>query len=280
MKIKCPACSKVLNVPESAAGKIIKCPCGKQLRAPHSPARPAKPSTAPTKTAPRPVGSKPSAQRPTRQQPATPGSLGGSFDDDLFGELTDEDLQPVLAVHRPGTSAAAATSATTNTKLSKASKSAVAEREERKAELRGGAAKEMWSSIGILCVLGAIRVIWNIVQLVGVEAIVTQISASPTFDGDVEMLLTIFRIIFIARIIIGSLFFVCAGFFFVFPMTSAIAAIIIFVLFEIFSLIVNPFLLISIRGWIARGVMFGLLVQSINNASYYKYVKSGARDND
>lgn len=38
MKIKCPSCEAVLNVPAGAAGKVVKCPCGKQLRAPAAPA--------------------------------------------------------------------------------------------------------------------------------------------------------------------------------------------------------------------------------------------------
>ena len=32
MKIKCPACNAILNMPAGAAGKVVKCPCGKQLR--------------------------------------------------------------------------------------------------------------------------------------------------------------------------------------------------------------------------------------------------------
>ena len=37
MQIKCPSCQAVLNVPAGAAGKVVKCPCGKQLRAPAAP---------------------------------------------------------------------------------------------------------------------------------------------------------------------------------------------------------------------------------------------------
>ena len=40
MKIKCPACNTVLSIPAEAAGKIVKCPCGKQLRAPAAAAGP------------------------------------------------------------------------------------------------------------------------------------------------------------------------------------------------------------------------------------------------
>jgi uncharacterized RDD family membrane protein YckC len=73
MKIKCPACSKVLTIPDTAAGKVVKCPCGKQLRAPGGSATAA-------------------AKRPAAAQ----------FDAGFFDELTDTDLQPVKAVAKPG----------------------------------------------------------------------------------------------------------------------------------------------------------------------------------
>jgi len=34
MKIKCPACEAVLSISVDTAGKIVKCPCGRQLRVP------------------------------------------------------------------------------------------------------------------------------------------------------------------------------------------------------------------------------------------------------
>ena len=40
MKIICPACNAILNIPSEAAGKVVKCPCGKQLRAPAAAAGP------------------------------------------------------------------------------------------------------------------------------------------------------------------------------------------------------------------------------------------------
>ena len=32
MKITCPKCSKVLNIPDRLVGKLVKCPCGQQMR--------------------------------------------------------------------------------------------------------------------------------------------------------------------------------------------------------------------------------------------------------
>jgi uncharacterized RDD family membrane protein YckC len=91
MKIKCPACSKVLNIPDSATGKVLKCPCGKKLKAPAA-SSPAAATSLAAKTV------------PAARRPATSGSTGPSnFDGDgFFDELTETDLQPVKAVNMPG----------------------------------------------------------------------------------------------------------------------------------------------------------------------------------
>ncbi|MGB7346061.1 MAG: hypothetical protein WBD20_17720 [Pirellulaceae bacterium] len=113
MKIKCPGCGKVLSIPEAAAGKIVKCPCGKQLRAPggaKSPAAAAKPTAAPKKAAARPAqpAARPAqpaakAAQPRPAQPQRPAPVAApSLDDDLFGELTENDLAPVKSVYSPG----------------------------------------------------------------------------------------------------------------------------------------------------------------------------------
>ncbi|WP_372716958.1 RDD family protein [Novipirellula sp.] len=104
MKIKCPACSAVLNIPESAAGKVVKCPCGKQLRAPGGAAKPVAAAAARPAAAANPNRA-PAPQRPVTQRPAPQpaGPSMGDFDPAMFDELTDDDLkQPVLAVSRPG----------------------------------------------------------------------------------------------------------------------------------------------------------------------------------
>ena len=100
MKLKCPGCSKILSVPDTAAGKVIKCPCGKQLRAPA-------PSST-NATSPQPVVSQNSASAPALTQsapmPASSSSTSvegfGGADADLFNELTEEDLKPLAPVHR------------------------------------------------------------------------------------------------------------------------------------------------------------------------------------
>lgn len=89
MKIKCPACSKVLAIPESAAGKVVKCPCGKQLRAPA--AKPAAPSAG---AAPAGGAGQPTAA-PARPAAQPAGGGFGGFDAAMFDELTDGDLKPM-----------------------------------------------------------------------------------------------------------------------------------------------------------------------------------------
>ena len=91
MKIKCPACSKVLSIPETAAGKVVKCPCGKQLRAPAAPGG---------QSPPQPISGAASGLKPT-QPTAGASSVGGGIDPDIFDDLTDNDLQPVKSSTNP-----------------------------------------------------------------------------------------------------------------------------------------------------------------------------------
>ncbi|QDT12225.1 hypothetical protein K239x_42340 [Planctomycetes bacterium K23_9] len=95
----------MLGIPEAAAGKLVKCSCGKQLRAPGGTQKPAAKAGAPKAPA-KPVAAKPVAAAkpaPTRAPAAAP-----QLDDDLFGELTDKDLTPVKGVYSPGQKAVVA----------------------------------------------------------------------------------------------------------------------------------------------------------------------------
>ena len=95
MKIKCPSCQSVLNIPPSAAGKLVKCPCGKQLRAPNAPAGNAPAGRAPAATA----GATGAASKsgPVAKRPAA----ATAFDDGLIDELTEGDLQPIRQAGMP-----------------------------------------------------------------------------------------------------------------------------------------------------------------------------------
>jgi ribosomal protein S27E len=104
MKIKCPGCGKVLSIPETAAGKLVKCPCGKQLRAPAGSKTAATQKPATKKPAAKPATPRPAAAKPAPQ----PAAAAPQLDDDLFGELTDQDLAPVKSVYSPGKKVAVA----------------------------------------------------------------------------------------------------------------------------------------------------------------------------
>jgi hypothetical protein len=90
MKIKCPGCAATLQIPDSAAGKVVKCKCGKQLRAPGGQA-----ASGQAAAQPRPAAGSSQA----RPAPAPAPASG------LFDELTDTDLAPIRSVQIPGAKA-------------------------------------------------------------------------------------------------------------------------------------------------------------------------------
>ncbi|TWU45223.1 hypothetical protein Q31b_03940 [Novipirellula aureliae] len=118
MKIKCPGCAAVLNIPETAAGKIVQCSCGKKLRAPGRPAAGSPAAGRPAaggQSSPRPQAKRPAAAHPqqpaARPQPPAAASNFGGLDAGLFDELNEKDLQGVTPVHRPSSAVASAPSA-------------------------------------------------------------------------------------------------------------------------------------------------------------------------
>ena len=105
MKIKCPSCQAVLSIPPAAAGKLVKCPCGTQLRAPG--AAPAGGAAAGGAAAGGAAAGGAAAGGATQSRPAAPTSV----DAGLFDELTEGDLQPIGQAGMP----AAAVGASGNT---------------------------------------------------------------------------------------------------------------------------------------------------------------------
>ena len=302
MKIKCPGCSSILQIPPAAAGKVVKCKCGKQLRAPNANPAATQPQTAP-QTAPQPA-----PQQPTPQQPAAPqaGAAAGQpfpagqgaqrismntaaaapaaaapSGPSIFDELTETDLSGVKAVRIPGTDAKPKTSAAGKKALQSAASEHQQERDQSHKEYMQGARKEIMTSIGILLSLGLIRVILNLLLFIHAPREVQEMALGTGLtQEELEGLLLVIRIVYATKLFIGMLFLLAAATFFLLPMTSAITALVVFILGEIMSLITYPILLVSIRGWIWRCAIFGALLQAINNASYYKLVKSGGRAGD
>lgn len=272
MKLKCPACSQVLNIPDTAAGKVVKCPCGKQLRAPA-----AKPGGAAAgQRPPGAAGPAPgqATRRPAGAAPASQPTSG--FDPSMFDELTDEDMKPVATA---GVSAAGGTKK--KSVLEKAAADLQQETEANKTNFRAGAAKEVYSSIGILLMLGFFKVAIYGYFFMQAEAEVESVfGAMEEGDEDLEMILMLVKAFYLVNVSIGAIFLLCAALIFKFPMTCAFTAMVTFVISEIIGLILNPFRLLSIGGWVVRCAIFGALIQAINNAAYYKFVKAGGRDKD
>jgi uncharacterized RDD family membrane protein YckC len=100
MKIKCPSCQAVLNIPPAAAGKLVKCPCGTQLRAPSAPAGAGGPAPAAPKSQPG-VASGAAAGQVVQRRAAAPTAV----DAGLFDELTEGDLQPIGQAGMPAVGA-------------------------------------------------------------------------------------------------------------------------------------------------------------------------------
>ncbi|EMI55296.1 RDD family protein [Rhodopirellula sallentina] len=116
MQLKCPGCARTLKIPDSAAGKVIKCPCGKQMRVPAAKpaaaaktpaARPAAPAMAAAgaTTSHAPTASRlQSVTRTPAARPAAPVSTNAfGVDAGMFDELTETDLKPVAVPPKPGT---------------------------------------------------------------------------------------------------------------------------------------------------------------------------------
>ncbi len=96
MKIKCPACTQILSIADSSAGKVVQCPCGKQLKVPGGPTA-TSPGPPVPPTQPRGAASRGSSSRGSSSQ----GTAPFRSEESNFDELTDQDLQPVKPVSNP-----------------------------------------------------------------------------------------------------------------------------------------------------------------------------------
>lgn len=251
-------CGKQLQAPSSAAGKAIKCPCGKVIKVPAA--------NAPQKAVARAAA--PVAPAPQMAPPINP-----------FNALTDADWNYVNT--KPFAAAEEAQKRAEENKKSRSASSkmlaeAQAELGKGKKATHEGAGGYVYSSMGTIIGIGLLNLI--IYSLYFAFAGESAKEMTEGTDGDPDIIRIAIQFMSGIGIFLSLLMCFCGCLVFVLPLTSAIAAIILFCLCELLAFIFNPFRLFSIRGWIIRGAMFGGLIQAINNASYYKYVKSGARD--
>ena len=283
MQLKCPTCSKTLQVADGAAGKNVKCPCGTVLRVPGTVANPT-PSTAarPAALSPRTTTTTPATARAavpaahqTSPRPAAPlAGFDQSEVSSLFDEVTVADMTPKKYVDpakiKPKKDPLAAYVGTV----------ALDKKQKRTGDTKD-ASKGVWQSFGILVFLGVINLLIGGFLFYNAEkevALVMAGSANEAGGMDAATLLWVVRVVYGIWIGIGVTFLICAGLIFQFPMTCSCVALGTYTISVIFSCIANPLQLVSIRGWIFKAAIFGGLVQAINNASYYKFVKAGGRN--
>ncbi len=260
LEVHC-SCGKRHRVPSSAAGRRLKCSCGVSTEVPGA-------------SKPRPVASSASTAGIVAGQA---GNLAGALSP--FHALTDDDWSSLAPPQPSATDAAQSPSAKPKKRTQSGSLLEQARKDlgENKKEVRSGASQELALSRWILIGIGALKLGLAIFYLVILESTIEQLTlAAPELD--VEQVKFWIRVICGVNIGLACLFMVMGIFVFMLPMTCTISAFVLFVVLEIISLIANPFALVSIRGWIIRCVMGGALLQAINNAAYFKYVKSGARD--
>lgn len=241
MQITCPTCHKASNSKADLSGKRVKCGCGKSFVVP----------TAEAKAAAGPISS--------------PSPYHAMSDDDWAAlapkpePVVDHTAQPQKPSNTAGLLARAKTDLGQSSK--QASSSAI-----------GQLSSSRWILIGI----GAFKLGLSIFWLVIVESYVTGIlDKVPEVDG--TQLLFILRLFLGIQIGIATSFILMGVFIFLFPLTMTIAALVLFIALEIFNLVIDPLSAFSIIGWIIRLSIFGALVQAINNAAYYKYLKAGTK---
>jgi hypothetical protein len=148
---------------------------------------------------------------------------------------------------------------------------------EKAKSTRTGAGGHLAQSRWILIGIGALKLALCVFQIVVAESTASAIAAGAE-DVSADDILFVIQVIAGFGIGVSVAMILMGVFVFLMPMTCSIGAVLMFVLLELVSFVFNPFLLINIRAWIVRGAMFGALVQAINNASYYKFVRSDARD--
>lgn len=163
MKLKCPGCSKVLQVPDSAAGKVVRCQCGKQLRVPEN-AAPASRAAVPT------------AGGASRPRPGTASQGGfGDLDPGLFDELTDVDLRPTTS---PGSGSVPAVGGSGRGSLMK-QYAPPGEID----DVSGPPGKRP----GLLTFLGVINGIWAVLYLLGTLALFGLVAMLPVLGEAAEL---------------------------------------------------------------------------------------------
>lgn len=195
MKLKCPGCGKILQVPDSAAGKVVKCRCGKQLRVPGgdpTAANRAAANRAATnrgtangdRPSDRPVaqpaaGGSPAGQASPRRSAGGQGGFG-DFDPGLFDELTDSDFRAAPA---------AATAPDGGGKLMK--QYAPPDEVDDAAEPPSGKRPAFLTFLGVVNAVWAVIFLLGTLAVLGLVAVIPAMGAAAEFEDGQGMLLAV-----------------------------------------------------------------------------------------
>lgn len=269
-------CGKRLQAPATAAGKAVKCSCGKAVKVPGGPATAsaapvAKAVAKPTPAAQaRPAAAAPAARpvRPVAAAPAAPDAHSP------FHAMSDDEWSSLMAKHTP--KQPDPNEEPKKPKVNPILAKAVEELGADKHKKSSGAHGDVTQSALILMGVGALKLIVAIINFFLLDKEMEQLALEMQNQGDA---LDLTALHFVLQVFLGAQVFLSVvliglgGLTFVLPMTSAITGFVLWIILEISGLIINPFYLLSIRGWIFRIAVGSALVQGINNASYYSFMK-------
>lgn len=250
-------CGNTMQAPATAAGKAVRCKCGKAV-------------PIPGKSAAAVVGGAPktSVASIAGSNPVPNIDFGSPSSSSPLFALSETDwkvaeTKPELTEDKPKKKAV-------NPYMAQAAESLSKDSKERKRT----AGSELQQSRLILIGIGALKLALSIFFLLRVSADVEAIMLEDSSGIDPDKLRFALQLIEGLGIGIASCMILCGILVFMLPLTCSISALVLYVLSEILSIIMNPFQLFNIRAWIIKGVIFGALVQAVNNAGYYRYMKS------
>ena len=283
--VKC-SCGKTLQAPAAAAGKAVKCPCGQVVKVP-APAAATTAAAAPAKrqAAAVPVAAMSSSAAPARRPASQPAprpaaqpaaqSAFVSTAPNPFADISDAEWQSMVQSNAPKV---------VDQSKPKEKSAAAKMLEEARKETGKGNVLAMDSAKGFLNKTRGILVGIGLLILVRVAidywlsmGELEQLAA--TEDAEVVAVVKTVVMVFLGiGAGIATLFIVLGFMVSIIPMTSTIVALVMYSLIELLGLLLNPFSLISIRGWIFRITIFGALIQGINNAAYFKHLKAEEKE--
>ncbi|MEM7560365.1 MAG: hypothetical protein AAF394_14690, partial [Planctomycetota bacterium] len=237
------------------------CTCGRILNVPGPKAQPA-PTAQPTPTA-----------RPA-QQPA-PSPLAGAFNsisEDEWSKLT-VDTAPKKADPYADLLPPEEDEGDKRTAAEEIMDRAREELGESKDGQKDQAVSQLSSARWLLFFVGGVSIAFGVFGYFQYTKIVDDFQTLGLDADELEFLSFIVYVLIGLDIGIGVLFCLFGAFIFTFPLTCTIAATVLYLSGQIFSLVIDPLRIVNVLGWIVRISICSALFKAINNAAYYNYLK-------